>query len=220
MKIYKRKIFSLLKRPNLFALIFYCNDVRVGGLGFTFIFENLIIKVRDKNRIKEKKYQFNKYKIWTLKDIKYEKKKFQTLNKKKATIIKNRLYLEKIDGKSLIYYINTDEFWNLLNKSIEKLKKIDYHGDFHLDNILVGQNCEIYFIDFEYSYHSRLKGYEKEIDILLLLYELKKQFPKFFKVSVIKLKGLIFRHFEKNNLLKAKELIKNYLKDEIDEIFE
>ncbi|WP_456471460.1 hypothetical protein [Caminibacter sp.] len=220
MSIFKRKIFAFFKNPLNLPLILLSKDVRVGGLGFVFILENKIIKIRDKKRVKKVENEFNDFELWNLENIEYEKEKFQKLNNKKAVIIDDKLFLEKIDGDSLVNYLEKEEFLVFLEKAIIKLKKIDYHGDFHLDNILVGQNGEIYFIDFEYSYHSRLKGYEKEIDILLLLYELKKQFPKFFKVSVIELKGLIFRHFEKNNLLKAKELIKNYLKDEIDEIFE
>ncbi|MEO1927630.1 MAG: hypothetical protein ABGX26_02965 [Nautiliaceae bacterium] len=216
----KHKILAILKYPYFFKEIIISNDVFTGGCGVVFVKKEKVMKVRIKNREEEIKKEIAKRGFLVLNSLEEEKEKFEHFNKKFICKLENNiLTMPRIKGVSLESLIEEDDFFNYFILSIEKLiNSNNYHGDFHPGNILI-DNKEIYFIDFEYRYNDLLKNLEYEADVLKFIFYIKKYYTNFYWENIEKFR-VIFNFFEKTKLIRAKNIMKNYLKDEIDEIFE
>ncbi len=217
----KHKILAILKYPYFLKEIIISNDVFTGGCGIVFVKKEEVMKVRMKNREEEIKKEIAKRGFLVLNSLGEEKEKFKYFNKKSVCKLENNiLIMPRIEGVSLESLIEEDDFFDYFILSIEKLiNSNNYHGDFHPGNILIDNNKEIYFIDFEYRYNDLLKDLEYEADVLKFIFYIKKYYPNFYSENIEKFQ-VIFNFFEKKKLIRAKNIMKNYLKDEIDEIFE
>ena len=222
----KRQVIALLKYPKYFFYILQSERVYLGGLGIVCISTNIVMKIRIQKRIKkvlEEEKQRGFLLIATLED---ERDKFKKINKRDAYIQNNILYLERINGYSLGHYIDENDienFFDFFERSIVLLLKYYrkngfYHGDFHIENIIVTQDGYINFLDFEFQYVMELKGYEVEADILKFLFYLKIYKKEFYLKYFDVLKKLVFNYFKVERLKIAKSVMDKYLKDEINEI--
>ena len=215
----KRKMIAIFKYPSFFKHIMTSEDVFTGGCGIVFVRRKKVIKIRIKKREEAIKYEMKKRGFLTVATLDEEKNKFETFNnRRKCSLENNVLTMPRIEGVRLEEYIDTENFFHYFALSIETLMKYNlYHGDFHPGNILLNGN-NVYFIDFEYKYTDVLKNIELEADILKFIFYVKRYYGDFYMRNIKHFK-MIFDYFEKENLIYARNIMKCYLKDEINEIF-
>ncbi len=208
-----------------FSLLYFCDDISVSGSNYTLMSKKYVIKVINKFRQKSIDLEYSDFNLIEFTSFEEAKNKFILANKKEAFIKNDMLYMERIDAKNLSLYLNSKIFLNLVEKSFLRLKELSSkhnfsHTDFHLENILVDDRENIYFIDFDYKYRSNIAPYEMECDILKFLYFFKKYYSPEYKHSKSNLSSLVFNHFDRARLFEAKKLMNNYLEGNLDELFD
>ena len=224
-------VFFVIEKPRRVVLFFRHKVLNIynSGIYYTIELENVYIKIQNKKRQKTISKSWKLFPLMEYNSLEEIRDRFVGLNKnKKAHIIQKDcsvLVIEKIDALPLSAYINHDNFMFLVDKSILKLSQIHKkealsHGDFHLDNILVNEQLEIFFIDFDFKYRLTVKEHELECDVLKFLHYLKIYYPKVYKTYKVALKDMIFSYIEKDRLQSANDLMKDYLQGSLDELFD
>ncbi len=228
MKRFKPKLLKLIKVMNFIS----CNLNQIGifkhkvlniydsGTNFTVEFEKSFLKIPNPKRQEEIKKKWALNYLVEFNSLDAMKRKFVLFNKKKAHVVKrNSLIMEKIDARPLSYYINSRDFLNLLNKAFSKLNNSDAdHGDFHIDNILVNEKKELFFIDFDFKYRES-SGYEFEYDLLKCIFHLKKYYFEAYKDNKHQIMEVALQYTDRQKLHKAKENMQLYLQGSLDELF-
>jgi len=174
------------------------NLKRVGnGLSNTLILKDkYVIKIR--NQIREKvnieiyNGKFNNKFFYNVED-KF-KREFEILNilykqdlaPKPIEWNKNYLIIEYISSITLGKYIQKSGDYTIFKNLFENIKKLHslniFHGDLNLDNILITQNQEIKFIDFESSFDENLSFEEKErLEFQIMEEKMKRFYPDIYK---------------------------------------
>lgn len=196
----------------------------MSGSNYTLMTKKYVIKVTNKKRQKKINIEYADFNLIEFSSFEEAKNKFILVNNKEAFIKNDMLFMERINGLNLSYYLNDEKFIHLVEKSFFLLKNLSnqynfYHADFHLENILVDKNENIYFIDFDYKYKQHIAPYEIECDVLKFLYFFKKYYFVEYKKYKNDLLFLVFSSFMKDDLLQAKKMMHNYLQGGLDEIF-
>jgi len=230
-KTIDKKYFILLKtgllHRDILQKLYIKNikNVQKSGQGFcdTYVIkanQNIVLKVNNQSRFEYFKDDFKKVEpIYKFLDYKerflYEKNIFEKLNKKNVKIVNNSIIFPFIDSKSLNNYIGSEDFYIFLKEAIFLLKNSHiYHGDFHIENILISRENKIILIDFEMIFSDYLSKEEKfYYDIYYLFAKLEYKYSKFFDNDYTRLKKFIneiFSSADRDNIIKVADKTKMY----------
>ena len=217
-----RKLYAISMQPKKINFFLKSEDIFYGGQFITCIQDIIICKILNPKRAKELKLNDPWLRLVDFASMQVQKEKFIIYNDKNSYIKDNILYFEKIQAKPLSFIIDEKlDFLNNLNQSIKKLKeeKNLSHGDFHIDNILIDREENIYFIDFEFIYKQQLLGYEYEADVINLYFLLYKNYKNYYLLYKNELLSMLFENFNKERVEKTLFLMRSYLKEFADEIY-
>jgi thiamine kinase-like enzyme len=196
------------------------------GLSYSILTDEYLIRIPRHKRVNNFIKEINQYgNLWcveknSIKRFEQEVKLFILLNKKKAFIKNNLLFIEKIDARPLSLFLGNEKFLFLLKKAIEKL--IEYRkrynfcfGDFHLNNMLVDKEYNIYFIDFEYTFSNDFKELCVYGNIIIFLNYMVLHYYDYFHYYYIDLLRLIKEnHLKKELFLIVLNKMKLFLEKE------
>jgi tRNA A-37 threonylcarbamoyl transferase component Bud32 len=223
--LYKIIYFSFFNITKIYLLvIFKISRVYISGYHFTLVGKKWVIKIVNPKREALLSKEILKYKFLQLNNTIEEKEKFMIANNKQAYIANDILYIEKINATMLSSFLEDQErFLHYFEASIVKLLKLNedvgfYHGDFHMDNILVSTST-IYFIDFDYQYTNYIENLKIEADILKFIFFFQKYHKNHYRLYQDELKMIVLKYFNYQQLNHAKIKMKYYLKDELNGFF-
>jgi hypothetical protein len=188
-EIYRaKKLFlnDILQRLDIFNV----TKVQKSGQGFcdTYIVEaekSVVIKRHNPKRYSYFKEDFKSIEpIYEFLDyserFNHEKEQFEKLNNKEVKIINDMIIFPLLRAKPLSNYLYEKSFYHYLGQAIEILQNNQVrHGDFHIENILVGDR--VFLIDFEMVFSDFLSHYEQfYYDIYYFFAKLEYQYPQYF----------------------------------------
>jgi len=228
-KIYKYYLLYLFAKKYSFSI--KGSQVFTSGISFTILTEDFIIKVPN---IKRLKYVIEEHKlsncIWciqidNLSRLHREAELFRKVNRRNSYVKNGTLFIERIEAVSLDCFLHSDYFDRYLKNALLKLiflkKEYDFsHADFHMKNILIDKEGNVYFVDFEYDYCKRYKNYSLELDVVYffnnMLFYYRDYFVEHREKMLIILENI---GFDKERLLEAIELLRYYIaKDNIESL--
>jgi len=162
--------------------------IHTNSFHYTLILDSVVIKILNNKRLVELANEFLQWDFLEIDNYHNQKNKFKIATGFNAHVYKkNMLVMKKIDAVPLSSFIEEKStFIKLMEKSIDKLLYLHinhngfYHSDFHIENILIKDN-EIYFVDFDFKYKEKYLQDAFYIDLVNLVYHLKKNYYDFFK---------------------------------------
>lgn len=223
LKIYRYLICFFDKQCRKHLLKYMPSDIFLAGTNFTFITKKYIIKIPNYKRIDFLNNEFDSCKLFEVCSKSYEKQQFEKATNKEAFFKgENVLFLEKIDAKPLSYFLDNAKFLVYFNNMLEKLNSLYLkygfiHSDLHVDNVLVSEN-DIYFIDFDYKFKESVED-KHYIDILHVVFLLKKEYPTYFLRYKEDIKNMIFNMYDREKLQNTYMKNNCFFMDYLDEFF-